>query len=147
MKSYLKEFGRGGYMKESINSRRKLVLAGLGSLVVHLGSSDASAQDPARVMPRAYRVVLENDRLRVLEFTARPGMGICGDGMHSHPAHLTVVLADWEGRVSTPDTPARHRSKKVGDVFWSEAETHKVENTGRTTARVLIIELKTPAKT
>lgn len=146
MKLYLKEFGRGGRMKGSINPRRKLILAGLGSLVVRLGASDASAQDPARVMPRAYRVVLENDKVRVLEFTARPGMGICGDGMHSHPAHLTVVLADWEGRVSTPDMPARHRSKKVGDVFWSEAETHKVENTGKTISRVLIIEFKTPAK-
>jgi len=134
-------------MNESINPRRKLILAGLGSLVVNLGARDAGAQDPARVMPRAYRVVLENDKVRVLEFTARPGMGICGDGMHSHPAHLTVVLADWEGRVSTPGTPARPRSKKVGDVFWSEAETHKVENTGKTISRVLIIELKTPAKT
>ena len=133
-------------MKESNSARRKLILAGLGSLAVHLDPSDANAQDPAKVMPRAYRVALENDRLRVLEFTGRPGMGICGEGMHSHPAHLTVVLSDWQGRATTPDGTARDRERKLGDVFWSEAETHKNENTGKTNSRVLIVELKTPAK-
>jgi hypothetical protein len=133
-------------MKESNRTRRKLILAGLGSLAVHLDPSDANAQDPAKVMPRVYRVAFENDKLRVLEFTGRPGMGICGQGMHSHPAHLTVVLSDWKGRATTPDGTARDRERKLGDVFWSEAETHKNENTGKTNSRVLIIELKTPAK-
>jgi hypothetical protein len=133
-------------MKESNRTRRKLILAGLGSLVVNLDPSDANAQDPATVMPRAYRVAFENDKLRVLEFTGRPGMGICGQGMHSHPAHLTVVLSDWKGRATTPDGTVRDHERKLGDVFWSEAETHKNENTGKTNSRVLIIELKTPAK-
>ena len=133
-------------MKESNRTRRKLILAGLGSLAVHLDPSDANAQDPAKVMPRAYRVAFENDKLRVLEFTGRPGMGICGQGMHSHPAHLTVVLSDWKGRATTPDGTARDRERKLGDVFWSEAETHKNENTGKTNSRVLLIELKSPAK-
>jgi len=133
-------------MNQSNHARRKLILAGLGSLAVHLDPSDASAQDPTKVMPRAYRVAFENDKLRVLDFNGRPGMGICGEGMHSHPAHLTIVMTDWQGRASTPDTPERERSRKAGDVFWSEAETHKVENTGKTNSRVLIIELKAPTK-
>ena len=133
-------------MKESNVTRRKLILAGLGTLAVHLDPSDAGAQDAAKVMPRAYRVALENDKLRVLEFTGRPGMGICGEGMHSHPAHLTVVLSDWKGRATTPDGTVRDRERKLGDVFWSEAETHKNENTGKSSSRVLLIELKTPAK-
>ena len=107
-------------MKESNRTRRKLILAGLGSLAVHLDPSDANAQDPAKVMPRAYRVAFENDKLR--------------------------VLSDWKGRATTPDGTARDRERKLGDVFWSEAETHKNENTGKTNSRVLIIELKTPAK-
>ena len=133
-------------MKESNHTRRKLILAGLGSLAVHLDPSDASAQDPTKVMPRAYRVAFENDKLRVLDFSGRPGMGICGDGMHSHPAHLTIVLSDWKGRATTLDGTARDRERKLGDVFWSEAETHKNENTGETNSRVLLIELKSPAK-
>ena len=133
-------------MNQSNRARRKLILAGLGGLATQLDIASANAQDPTKVMPRTYRVAFENDKLRVLEFTGRPGMGICGEGMHSHPAHLTVVLTDWQGRASTPDGPVRDRSRKVGDVFWSEAETHKVENTGKTNSRVLIVELKAPAK-
>jgi hypothetical protein len=135
---------QGEKMNQSNRARRKLLLAGLGSLAMQLDS--ANAQDPARVMPRAYRVIFENDKLRVLEFTGRPGMGICGEGMHSHPAHLTVVLSDWKGRASAPDGTARDSERKVGDVFWSEAETHKVENTGRSSSRVLHVELKTSTK-
>ena len=97
-------------------------------------------------MPRTYRVVLENHRVRVLEFTSRPGMGICGEGMHSHPAHLTIVMTDWQGVASTPGTSEKPRRRKAGDILWSEGTTHKVENTGKTSARVLIVELKAPKK-
>lgn len=133
-------------MKKSNRVRRKLILAGLGSLACPIDTPDARAQDPAKVMPRAYRVAFENDKLRVLDFTGRPGMGICGEGMHSHPEHLTIVMADWQGAASTPGSPAKPRQRKFGDVFWSEAETHKVENTGKTNSRVLIVELKAPGK-
>ena len=91
-------------------------------------------------------MAFENDRVRVLDFVGRPGMGICGEGMHSHPAHLTIVMTDWQGVVSTPGGALEPRQKKVGDVFWSEAETHKVENTGKASSRVLIVELKAPGK-
>lgn len=133
-------------MKEPNGARRKLLIAGLGAVAAQLDLPDAEAQDAAKVMPRAYRVALENDQVRVLEFTGRPGMGICGDGMHSHPAHLTVVLSDWKGVATTPDGTVRKRERKLGDVFWAEAETHKLENTGTTHSRVLIVELKVPAK-
>jgi hypothetical protein len=133
-------------MKDSKTTRRKLLLAGLGGLAAQFGIPRAEAQDAAKVMPRAYRVAFENDQLRVLDFVGRPGMGVCGEGMHSHPAHLTVVMSDWQGVARTADGATTPRQKKTGDVFWSEAETHKVENTGKTNARVLIVELKTPAK-
>lgn len=131
-------------MKDSKSNRRKLLLAGLGGLAAQFAAPRGEAQDAAKVMPRAYRVAFENDQLRVLDFVGRPGMGVCGEGMHSHPAHLTIVMDGWQGVVSTPDTAAKPRQKKAGDVFWSEAETHKVENTGKSTSRVMIVELKTP---
>ena len=134
-------------MKVSTSARRKLLLAGLGGLIAQIAPPEAAAQDATKVMPRAYRVAFENDQLRVLDFVGRPGMGICGEGMHSHPAHLTIVMSDWQGIASTPGEPAKQRQRKSGDVFWSEAETHKVENTGKANSRVLIVELKTPGKT
>jgi hypothetical protein len=102
----------------------------------------ALAQDAAKVQPRSYAVALENDRLRVLEFNSRPGMGICGEGMHSHPAHLTVALSPAKARVKLPDGKVILAENKLGDVFWSEAETHEVENISGSHVRALIIELK-----
>jgi beta-alanine degradation protein BauB len=132
-------------MKQS-KARRKVLLAGLAGLLADFGVPRAEAQDAARILPRAYRVAFENDQVRVLDFVGRPGMGICGEGMHSHPAHLTIVMSDWQGVVSTPDNVAQPRQRKAGDVFWSEAETHKLENAGKTSSRVMIVELKTPKK-
>jgi hypothetical protein len=132
-------------MNDRHSERRKLLLAGLSGVLAELAAVPAPAQDAARVMPRAYRVAFENDRVRVLDYTGRPGMGICGEGMHSHPAHLTIVMTDFQGEVSTPGGKPQPRNKKSGDVFWSEAETHKLENVGKAVSRVFIIELK-PAK-
>ena len=134
-------------MKVSNSARRKLLLAGVGGLIAQITPPEAAAQDATKVMPRAFRVAFENDQLRVLDFVGRPGMGICGEGMHSHPAHLTIVMSDWQGVASTPAEAGKPRQRKAGDVFWAEAETHKLENTGKANSRVLIVELKTPGKT
>jgi hypothetical protein len=133
-------------MRQLKLNRRQLLLAGLGGLAAQLGASGAAAQDPARVMPRTYRVVLENDKLRVLEFVGRPGMGICGEGMHSHPERLSIVMNGYQARTTRPGAPGRVQERKDGEVFWREAETHKVENVGKSNSRVLMVELKTPAK-
>ncbi len=103
------------------------------------------AQDAAVVQPTTYRVVLDNASVRVLEYTSRPGMGICGSGMHSHPAHLTVVLTPAKARV-TENGKTFTVVNKPGDVFWSGPVRHEVENVGGAGARVLIIELKAPAR-
>lgn len=121
--------------------RRALLLAVPGLLL----ADAAGAQDAARVQARAYTVVLENERLRVLEFNSKPGMGICGNGMHSHPPHLTVALSPAKVRVKLPDGSEFMPESKLGDVFWSEAETHETENLSGHDVRALIIELK-PAR-
>jgi hypothetical protein len=90
--------------------------------------------------------VLENERVRVVEYTSRPGMGICGEGMHSHPARVNIVMNGWQSRASRPGSAPRPQERKDGEVFWRDAETHEVENVGKTNSRVLMVELKEPAK-
>jgi hypothetical protein len=124
---------------EDIDDLRRVLTALLPAFA--LGPA-ARAQDAAKVQPRAYKVAFENDKLRALEYRGRPGMGVCGEGMHSHPAHLTVVLFDGKVRVKTPDGKVKMAEGKVGDVFWSEAETHEVENISGRNSHALLIELK-----
>ena len=103
----------------------------------------AEAQDAAKVQPQSYRVAFENDKLRVLDYNSRPGMGVCGDGMHSHPAHLTVLLSSGQVRIKTPDGKVQVTDRlPLGTVFWSEAETHETENISGSHMRSLLIELK-----
>jgi hypothetical protein len=121
--------------------RNKMAVAVAAGLITMATAS--LGQDAARVQPSSYRVLVDNKSVRVLEYNGLPGMGVCGTGLHSHPAHLTVLL-----------TPARVRvvdhglvfiaDNKAGDVFWSEAVTHETENIGGANVRSLIIELKTP---
>jgi len=121
------------------SDRRRSLLA----LLAGLGLSDAVlAQDAAAVQPRAYRVALENDKLRVLEFNARPGMAVCGNGMHSHPAHLSIALS--AARVRDKDVGGKTIIVEVkpGDMFWSEAQTHETENISGKDVRALLVELK-----
>jgi quercetin dioxygenase-like cupin family protein len=103
----------------------------------------AAAQDAAKMQPRSYRVVLENDKVRVLEFRARPGLGVCGVGVHSHPGHVTVLLTDARVRVRQ-NGQVRIIQGKAGDAFWEPPVTHEVENYGGAEVRSLLIEVKTP---
>jgi hypothetical protein len=127
---------------EEPDELRRALLAALPLLAL---ADSASAQDAARVQPRAYRVVLENDRLRVLEFNSKPGMGVCGNGMHSHPPHLSVALSPAKAKVKLPDGKTIVAENRLGDVWWAEAETHEVENISGRNVRALIIELKPSA--
>ena len=118
---------------------RRALIALLPGLLV---AGESAAQDAARVQPRAYKVVLDNEHLRVIEFNSRPGLGVCGQGMHSHPAHLTVALTAATVRVKLPDGKTFVGENKPGDVFWAEAETHDTENLTGRSVRALMIELK-----
>ena len=124
--------------------RRRLLQSGVISMLADLIASDALAQDAVVTEAGSYRVVLENDVVRVLEIFSRPRSWVCGDGEHSHSAHLTVALSDARVRITLPDGERSDASHRLGDVFWSEAETHTVENVGAGSVRALIIEIKEP---
>ncbi|MBI2486564.1 MAG: cytoplasmic protein [Deltaproteobacteria bacterium] len=101
------------------------------------------AQDPVKVAPEHYQVLLENDRVRVLDYQSKPGDK---EAMHSHPANLLYMLSDATVKFTLPDGKTTESQLKAGEVGWREAETHAVENVGSTDAHVLIIELKEPQK-
>lgn len=118
---------------------RRALLALLPTLAL---ADEAQGQDAAAIQPQSYRVAFENEHLRVLDHRSRPGMGVCGSGMHSHPAHLTIGLTAGRVRVKTPDGQVKVEDAPEMAIFWSEAETHEVENLSGRNMRALLIELK-----
>lgn len=118
---------------------RRRLLALLAAFGVN---EEALAQDAMRSNPRAFAVLFENERIRVLEYTSRPGLGVCGQGVHWHPAHLNIAMTKIKARVTLPDGQVIVAENKPGDVFWEEAVTHSVENIGGAGARAYMVELK-----
>jgi hypothetical protein len=112
-------------------------VAGVAGLVA-LGSV-AQAHDPVQTDGDKYKVKIENQRVRVLEYKDRPGEKT---HQHSHPAFVLVALAPFKRKITLPDGKAMIREFKAGDVFWSEAQTHIGENIGETATHVLMIEMK-----
>ena len=120
---------------------RRALIAALPALLAASAAAPAQAQSAATVQPQSYKVVLENQYIRVLEYNSRPGMGVCGDGRHSHPAHLTVPLSPGKAKIKVGGkeiiAPA-----ETGGVFWEDAVTHEVENISGHNMRALIVEVK-----
>jgi quercetin dioxygenase-like cupin family protein len=102
----------------------------------------ALAQDPARTDGDKYKVLLENDQVRVLEYADQPGQRT---HQHQHPAFVLYALAPFKRSLTLADGRVLSREFKAGDVMFSNGETHTGENVGSTPTRVLMIELK-PAR-
>lgn len=108
-------------------------------------ASSVPAQDAATVSPHTYKVMFEDDRVRVLEYVSKPGRGVCGQGRHYHPAHLTMQLTDVKVKVLMEDGSSQTISVPAGRMFSSPAEWHTTENVGGANARAYIVEYKDKA--
>lgn len=104
-----------------------------------LGAGSALAQDPVQTDGDKYKVVLENDRVRVLEYRDRPGEKT---HQHRHPAFVLYALSPFKRSITLPNGKVLQREFKGGEVMWSEEQTHIGANVGNTETRVLMIELK-----
>ena len=100
----------------------------------------AHAQDPVKTSPPYYKVLLENDQVRVLEYRLKAGGK---EAMHSHPAGVVYVLSGAKLKFSYPDGRTEERAAAAGETIWREPTTHAVENVGDTEAHAIAIDLKT----
>lgn len=103
----------------------------------------AHAQDPVKTSPQYYKVLLENDQVRVLEYRLKPGEK---EPMHSHPAGVVYVLNGTKLKITYPDGKTEERGAITGETIWREPTTHALENVGDTDAHAIAIDLKTSAK-
>src|SRR5262247_1865284 len=122
-------------------SMSKMLVAVFG-LILFAGS--AAAQDPVPLYPENYKVLLENERVRVLDFSLKKG---AKENFHAHPAAVTYVLSPFKIRFTFPDGTTRIREAKAGDVFYGEPLIHASENIGDTDAHGLLVEMKQAAAT
>ncbi len=113
-----------------------ILLAIFGLLI---SSRVATAQDPAQVSPDIYKVILDNNQVRVLEYQSKPGQI---DGMHSHPTRLAYTLTPVTLKAVAPDGTITDVDAKAGETFWLGPVTNSIQNVGKSEARILIVEIK-----
>ena len=94
--------------------------------------------DPAVTNPDHYKVIFENDKVRVLEYNDQPGDRTTP---HEHPDSVMYTLSSFRRRLVSGDMQ-REVELGSGTVGWLPAQQHHGENIGETPTHVIFVELK-----
>src|SRR5213595_2408598 len=107
-----------------------------------MGASVTRAQDPAKVDPKHYSVVFENDAVRMLRIHDAVGEKSV---MHSHPDSVAVFLEDQKAKMTHPGGKSEEMSGKKGEAVFTPAGAHLPENIGSGPIDLILVELKKSA--
>lgn len=113
---------------------RKIFIAAATTLAF-----SAHAQDAAQTDGDKYKMLFENDCVRVLDYKDQPGERT---HQHAHPAFVLYSLSTFKRSITLPDGKVLQRQFKPGDVMWSDAQTHIGHNNGDTPTHVILVEMK-----
>jgi hypothetical protein len=112
--------------------------------LICLTGAFAWAQDPVKVASGQYKLIAENEEVRLLEANLVPGSKTV---MHSHPALMAVMLQPGLTKWTMPDgrTEQSAPDTKRGLVMAMPAQSHVSENIDKKPLKALLIEFKKPA--
>ena len=99
-------------------------------------------QDPVATNPDNYKVIFENDRVRVLEYRDVPGHRTTP---HDHPDGVMYTLSTFRRRLYAEDGQTRDVEIESGTTGWLPAQRHAGHNIGDTETHVIFVELKDAA--
>jgi len=116
-----------------------LLLAVAGFVVGNASVGASPGGDPVKVDASHFKVIFENEKVRVVEFHSKPGDKIA---MHTHPDHVIYALTDGKVRHTLPDGKTVEKDMKAGQAVWVGTTTHSSENIGKTDLNAILYELK-----
>lgn len=120
---------------------RMISPGGLLALVAMATGSCArgmSHADPVAISPEYYTVLLDSNRVRVLEYRLPAGRR---EPMHSHPAYVVYFFQAAKLRAIYPDGHSSESRVTPGETLYREALSHSIENIGDTEVHALLVEL------
>jgi quercetin dioxygenase-like cupin family protein len=95
--------------------------------------------DIVEISPDVHKVIFENDTIRLLEVTVKPGATV---PMHTNPENVNYILEGGTLRLINPDGSGVDVPLAERQVIPAPVGRHAVENIGQTAVRTLCIELK-----
>ncbi len=106
----------------------------------NMAKIDTDETDVLTASPDKYKVVLENEHVRVIEYTLKPGEK---DNPHTHPPKTSYVISGGTFRVYPENKEPFDYVEVQGVTEWSDKTSkHYVENIGKTTITILLTEIK-----
>jgi len=109
-------------------------------IVISCSGSKEIFLHPEVVSPEIYKVLLDNEDVKVLEVTFDAGQG---DKMHDHDPMTFHVLQGGKARVTMPDGTVNERQVPTGFTGHnSESQRHRITNIGDDQIKILLIERK-----
>jgi hypothetical protein len=96
------------------------------------------SEDPTCTDPDKYKVVFENEHVRVLEYTDHPGDRTTP---HAHPDSVMYTLSSFRRRLYGANGDTRDLDIAVG-TGWLPAQRHAGHNIGDSDTHVIFVELK-----
>ncbi len=96
--------------------------------------------DGLTASPENFKLLFENEKVRVLEYTLQPGQK---DSWHTHPPKVSYVVQGGKIKIYTDKGEELIFDEKAGIAEWSDyVGKHQVENIGSTTVKIVLTEVK-----
>lgn len=105
-------------------------------------SAAALAQDPVKVDPAHYKVVVDNASVRVLKISYAPG---AKSVMHEHPDSIVIPLVASKVQFTLPDGKTQDMDLANESAAYTPAGKHNPHNVGTSKIDALLVEFKKPA--
>ena len=101
------------------------------------------AMDAAKVAPNLYKVKADTLGIRIVEATYKPGQS---SALHAHPDNAVYAINGGTAEFTEKDGTKQTNELKTGLSMITPGGTHSVKNTGKTTMKILLVEVNRPAK-
>jgi beta-alanine degradation protein BauB len=96
--------------------------------------------DAVSVSPDRFKTLLENQHVRVVEYTLLPGER---DEWHTHPPKVSIVVTGGTLRITTDDGQSFLADERTGSASWMDAlGRHFAQNVGQSPVRIILVEIK-----
>lgn len=101
--------------------------------------STQEANDAMQMASNVYKMLMENDRVRMLKVVFKPGDRAV---MHHHPDHAVYVVKGGKLHFTYPSGNPEDMELESGKGIFLDAQTHEATNVGDDEIELIVVELK-----
>jgi quercetin dioxygenase-like cupin family protein len=104
------------------------------------GKTVKAALDPLKVDPKDYKLIFENDQVRVIRVKMAAKQKV---PLHEHVLNRVVVyLTDQNGSMTTPDGKTDIAKHSAGEASWGAPTKHTEQNLKDSPFEAVVVEFK-----